>query len=77
MTPSELMALASQLSDGWKGSSRLDAAAAALRSYAELLAALGFFAFNVGAAKRWDECDTQEDIVRIAKECGWPGLEEA
>ncbi len=68
MTPKELLALA----EGNPSPTIRDA----LRSYAELLSTMQYFSWNTEACKRWDECDTPEDIVLVAKECGWPGLEE-
>ncbi len=46
----------------------------ALREYAELVAAISYCAWDANACARWDGCDTAEDIVRVAKDCGWPGL---
>ncbi len=51
-----------------------DEAADAIRAYAELVAAISYCAWDANACARWDGCDSAEDIVRVAKDCGWPGL---
>ncbi len=46
-----------------------------LRSYAELLGAIAYCAWEPSASARWEQCGSADDIVRVAKDCGWQGLE--
>ena len=86
MTPSELMALASSIKDrcscGCEDSVVMDAVPA-LRSYAELCAALEYLDGDAASVLKsltdnlQTENVTELGLVSFAKRLGWPGLEEA
>lgn len=78
MTPSELMALADDIEKGQLGYRRK--ATAALRSYAELLSALGHLdevRASVYPPIGLKFAPSVEGIKTAAECLGWPGLEEA
>ncbi len=66
MTPKELMELAAEMDHDLIGHHHV---AAALRSYAELVAALEWLVNVTG------DLNAQETVA-FAKDAGWPGLEE-
>ncbi len=87
MTPKELMELARECRQAVTDDEMhqvLDQAAAALRSYAELAAALEWLQVNyvvrateeVVERYRLNDCLSAGQCVSIARELGWRGLEE-
>jgi hypothetical protein len=69
-TPKELMEMAREVDEaGFVNANR------ALRSYAELLAALEYISRTVGTLLLEDDAMSPEGIIAYAKALGWPGLE--
>ncbi len=79
MTPKELMELADSLESGPSNSYDTNNAIAALRSYAELVAALEWLDAQPHTGIEYSGHESQctpEAAVWLAKKLGWPGLEE-